>query len=557
MTGSTATTLSYLAEIPDLSSISDPNVVVCFKNLLKKDGTTKAKGLEDLRAYVQAHPYELDGGVEETILEAWVNLYPRLSIDNSRRVRELSHNLQFELLRSARKRMEKFIPKIVGSWLGGTYDRDRVVSRAAADGVASFLDNEKKVLVFWTRCQVQILDYALEAINETPQTLSDERTMTAEDLQAKYFRVVGSSISLVLNLLHKLGPSDIVKNQYKYEEFLSNNKSLWSLASCEDSFVRKTTFSLLVVCLEKQFDIIKADVQIISHAFIAEGLRSTQSSSALQLVACLTELTSQLPTVWTSSYKGKKPAVTRLRQFIERGSQGGPASYWSSLQGLLDTVPAEVLPSEVDASLELLNSFKAGLGRREESRTNTEQAWNSYFGTTTKLADNLSDRGMLPVLLQKALYPVFEQYLHPTAENSKWSLGNNTSTLAKTYETCTSSDTLQSSFVEEWTRLSDNFVQRLNMSLPEQSKDYHKSQSVVLAEGHRWFSLLQSIMQTKCSRAAKDLMIGPSIKILDTALEVSSKREGKPYSAGKFSISIFGGSRGPLSESRFSMAYAV
>jgi hypothetical protein len=67
-------TLSYLSETPNLSSISDANVVVAFKNLSKKDSTTKAKGLEDLRAYVQAHPYEQDGGVEQSILDVWVRL---------------------------------------------------------------------------------------------------------------------------------------------------------------------------------------------------------------------------------------------------------------------------------------------------------------------------------------------------------------------------------------------------------------------------------------------------------------------------------------------------
>ena len=71
-TSSSGSSLSYLAEPPDFSSISDANVVVSFKNLLKKDSTTKAKALEDLVAYTQAHPYEQNGGTEEAVLEAWV-----------------------------------------------------------------------------------------------------------------------------------------------------------------------------------------------------------------------------------------------------------------------------------------------------------------------------------------------------------------------------------------------------------------------------------------------------------------------------------------------------
>ena len=65
--------LSYVYEPPDLSELSEPNVGVAFKNLQKKDGTTKAKALEDLQAYVS--PVQAEGvGVEEAILEAWVGL---------------------------------------------------------------------------------------------------------------------------------------------------------------------------------------------------------------------------------------------------------------------------------------------------------------------------------------------------------------------------------------------------------------------------------------------------------------------------------------------------
>lgn len=71
-TGISGSTLSYLAEPPSLSSISDAHMVVAFKNLSKKDFTTKGKALEDLRAYVQSHPYE-EGSVEEAIVEAWVS----------------------------------------------------------------------------------------------------------------------------------------------------------------------------------------------------------------------------------------------------------------------------------------------------------------------------------------------------------------------------------------------------------------------------------------------------------------------------------------------------
>ena len=69
---SSDSSLSYLAEPPSFAAVSDPNVVVSLKNVLKKDSTTKAKGLEELIQHAQAHPFDQNGGVEEGLLNIWV-----------------------------------------------------------------------------------------------------------------------------------------------------------------------------------------------------------------------------------------------------------------------------------------------------------------------------------------------------------------------------------------------------------------------------------------------------------------------------------------------------
>ena len=72
--------LSYVYEPPDLTGFSDPNVGVAFKNIQKKDGTTKTKALEDLQAYVSSLESDT-GGLEESMLEAWVGLSGRTCSD--------------------------------------------------------------------------------------------------------------------------------------------------------------------------------------------------------------------------------------------------------------------------------------------------------------------------------------------------------------------------------------------------------------------------------------------------------------------------------------------
>jgi E3 ubiquitin-protein ligase listerin len=65
----TQSSLSYVAELPDLTGISDPNLVVSFKNLGKKDSVTKSKALEDIKSYLFS-PNQTS--VEPAVLEAWV-----------------------------------------------------------------------------------------------------------------------------------------------------------------------------------------------------------------------------------------------------------------------------------------------------------------------------------------------------------------------------------------------------------------------------------------------------------------------------------------------------
>jgi hypothetical protein len=63
-------TLSYLVPPPDIQWISDPNVVVSFKSLSKKDAITKAKALDDLRAFIDSPP-AFQTNIEGAIVQAW------------------------------------------------------------------------------------------------------------------------------------------------------------------------------------------------------------------------------------------------------------------------------------------------------------------------------------------------------------------------------------------------------------------------------------------------------------------------------------------------------
>ncbi|TAQ89941.1 hypothetical protein B7494_g1710 [Chlorociboria aeruginascens] len=523
-------TLSFISEPPDLSSITDSNVVVAFKNLSKKDDTTKSKALEGLRAYVKNHPYEDEHEIEEPILEAYVKIYPRICIDKSRRVRELSHLLLSEFLQSARKRMEKYIPQFVGSWVAGANDQDRAAAGAARDGIKSLLGTDEKVNLFWKRCHVWIVDYALEAVNETPHTLSDKRIVSSEDSKEKYDRVIISSMALLIDLLTKLDKDQIAKHQDKYEELLSGNKRLWALVAKENPVARRATCNLLVTCLDKQDEIIEMNLELISSIFITEALRCSQSTSAWQLVEALQRLTSRYPHVWTLNIDGR--SLSLLCNFVEKGSQGGPSQFWKTFGLLVSTVPLGVLPTDIKRALKFTSAFHKGITNRQEPRTNSAEAWTSYIETVGVLADNLSNSSLAEQIFRESVFPIFKQFVHPATEDSQWSVSNNTVVLAKGYIKCASRQDsgLQESLQNYWEQLAQEFAESI-YTQSGNTTDYDKLQISLREEGRRWFYLFSKLLEMNSPDDSVHHLMKLTETIVNSAIKSLIDGVGTPYSA--------------------------
>lgn len=460
-----------------------------------------------------------------------VKLYGRTSIDNSRRVRELCHTVQLELMKSARKRMEKRIPKIAGPWLAGTFDKDRVVSRAATDALSSFLNTDEKVTQFWRRLQAQILDYALESVRETPDTLSDERSTTKADSEAKYYRVVGASLALVLNLLQKIG---IDQSKEQLDQYLGTD-SVWALAAAEDSHVRRMVYQLALTCLQKHDDLLQSHLPRLGRAIVSDALKIKQIGSASDYVRVLTTLTEKHREVWGT----KKHPFSRLQSFVEKGSQGSSSAFWQELRQLIAALSRDTLSSDVATGF--LKALRAGISSREEPRANAPHAWACYFETFLLFLDKLTPEQSRLDFIKDTFYPVTEQYLHPVADKSAWASAAPLSLLPKAWATLasTASDEQRRSVFGEWERLCLEFQSRMNNSLPEVSKDFQSSQQSVADAGDRWFALVGAIdsyitVTYGLDQAAKRIR-GPFVEssrsILHQAVELLIRRNFKPFGA--------------------------
>lgn len=441
--------------------------------------------------------------------------------------------------------MERHVPKIVGSWLAGTFDRDRAVSRAATEGLSSFLTTPEKVTQFWKRCQSQILEYASDALKETAETLSDERSTNADDAEAKYHRVLGSSLALVLNLLQKLDLTDLKKFQDVYDQFFEQDK-VWASVTINDTVVRRLSSQLLSICLEKRSDRVAADLARLSKTFVAEGLRCNQTGSATEYIGVLTELTSKFPTVWTSEYHGKKSPASRLKIFLEKGSQGSSSKFWISLNGLLDVIPTGILPEDLDGILNFLKSVRVGLTSRDEPRSNAVDGWSTYLNVARrfiKMAQSDEDRVKI---VQENIFPLTAHYLYPTPETSSWASGSQLTVLIKAYTSTATSpfDNVVQATKVEWKRLEEDFKSRVRNSLPEASRDFEKSQKSVADEGRRWFALAGLISDAHEKTVGTDRPIPNipaeySLELLLDIFNLLKTRNWKPFGAAATIESAF------------------
>lgn len=514
--------LSYLNELPDLSAISDANIVVLFKNLSKKDSTTKAKALEDLQSLIPKDE------IEDAVLEAWISIYPRTSIDNSRRVRQLAHAAHGQIAAASGKKIAKYMSRAIGAWLLGLYDNDKLVAKAAQDALEQVFPTADKLRALRKAYQEPILEFVRSAIEkDTPQTLSDERSVSPDEAAAKYARVIAASIGLLSSLLAELQEQDFQKFKAQYDDLFSM-KSLWEFAVHEDTSVRKATHKLLRTYLQKWNTPAPSGLDMLSSVYIYKGLNSDQSTSASDYLESLTALTQRHPTIWTTHYHGKKLAKSHLRHFFKRGSQGSASSYWGSIITLFVFVPNEVLPTNPSEAEDLLKALHTGFTKKEEPRAFIVNGFRAYIclGCRLKSAVPENDRS---ALLENAILPILRQFINQDPSKTSWNIPG--PSVRELMDQILNLDGMVQLAAKMLPEISEKLVSQIQASLPEQSKDYGSSQDELASLGERYALLIGSCLKARKSELVQDSIFNCLLQVVSPALETCKTRNGKPYGA--------------------------
>ncbi|GIZ48277.1 hypothetical protein CKM354_001134500 [Cercospora kikuchii] len=516
--------LSYIQEPTDYSAVSDSSVVVAFKNLSKKDSTTKAKALEDLQASLSATE-----DVEDAIIEVWVKQYPRLSIDAARRVRQLAHQYTGQLSVKCGKRIAKQLSIITGPWLAGTFDNDRSVAKTAEEALTTVFPTPEKINGLRKTFQESILQYCQDAaLSETVWTLSDERSISVDDAKATHARVVSTAMLVISSLLQNLPTEELDKQKHVYEALFCDKK-FWEFVSHTDANVRRAANQLVQLCLQKEPDLIETNLGAVSSAYIYDGLASDQTGSSLSFVETLDALTTKFPSVWTTAYSKKKPALGRLRQCLKHGSYTGPAQYWDRLAEVLRKLPEEILPQTYDEISDLLLSARDGICKREE-RFNSSSSWPVYF-TLVDIVTRTASAEDATKLLEAFAIPPVQQYLQPASSTDKWTIsGPKPASIVSKVGII---NMLPPVLEQQWLQLAAGLIETAKLSQPEQSKDFEKSQKHVATTGERWADLQRELFTNDCDfpKSLIACFVQANTDILRECVALLDSRNGKPWGA--------------------------
>ena len=288
------------------------------------------------------------------------------------------------------------------------------------------------------------------------------------------------------------------------------------------------------------------DMKNISTNVLASRLHVDQIGSAYDYAKALASVTQACPEVWTTYYtgSGKKSALRRLCQFLKKGSQGSVPEYWLEISVLLDRLPESLHdPLSKDNGMEnssddavalkfpILDAIHSGICSKDEPRANLPTAWTTYLEVITREQHLFVEEDAMQLYCREYLLPIIQQYITPSQEWSEWITPRSEQPVLCVKVFLQVWQWAEALMQEEWHTLSAKVIENMRSSLPEQSKDYAKSQNTVADESSRWYSLQAAIMRKDTSQSIKSLFLRSSSSELPAAIDLLKTRNGKPYCA--------------------------
>ncbi|KAJ3416845.1 hypothetical protein HDV05_008430 [Chytridiales sp. JEL 0842] len=384
------------AAVDDYSSFSG-ELKVILKRLSKRDSVTKIKALEDLKTHVS----NLDTESLNSFVVVWPKLFNKLAVDPDRRVREVTLQCHLIIVTAVKKGLAPILKEIIGTWLCCQFDTSKEAAKSAVESLnVAFPNKISNVLAF---CQKEVLSYVSDNILvHKPETLSDARFTSEEDMISKYVQIVSSSFNILAMMFDQLSTSELEKCKEDYD-ILLNETTFWESTSSPHSNIRRSMYKFIkgLSSLSSPSPLEGYQSLLIKH-FLGKCFTDKEASVHGDMWDAILLLTKAFPQMWIraqASESKKGNPIKGLLSFLKNGCYGSGTASYPALVVLMASLPEEVLANESDkVGVEVLNSIWKGLSSGQADRQMGPALIDAYFDCLLVFNLKLSKLGEVEML---------------------------------------------------------------------------------------------------------------------------------------------------------------
>uniref|UniRef100_A0A3P8VKB1 E3 ubiquitin-protein ligase listerin n=1 Tax=Cynoglossus semilaevis TaxID=244447 RepID=A0A3P8VKB1_CYNSE len=408
--------LSYVPAVhgaEEIDHLVDADFRLVLRKLSKRDVVTRLKAVQDFGAMCQ----ERDASVVKGVLPYWPRIYCKIAVDHDRRIREATQQAFEQLVLKVRRSLAPFLKSLMGHWILSQCDTYTPAASAACQAFqAAFSPNKQPEALGF--CKDEILNVLQDILlKETADTLSDPQNVTVEEREAKYLRMLTSSLLGIKRLLSLLIPSDRETFEQRLQQLI-NSAKFWKYSKHKTPQVRGAFFEMLCSLCEFTPALVQAEAARLCPAV----LLSIDDTDPVVL-----------PPVWEAvlhvdcwtHVNAKKGFLPKLWALLKDGGKGMAKALHPNLMPLLSKLPQQVTDPTLDFYTTFFTSLTQGISSERAATSTSESAV-----IVTSVVECLrycilhnaeqeeNQRKIRTMLISQQLLPLLEKALeHPSLQN--------------------------------------------------------------------------------------------------------------------------------------------
>uniref|UniRef100_A0A8P4K1M2 E3 ubiquitin-protein ligase listerin n=1 Tax=Dicentrarchus labrax TaxID=13489 RepID=A0A8P4K1M2_DICLA len=362
--------LSYVPAVhgaEEIDNLVDADFRLVLRKLSKRDVVTRLKAVQDFGSMCQ----ERDAEEVKGVLPYWPRIYCKISVDHDRRIREATQQAFEQLVLKVRRSLAPFLKSLMGHWILSQCDTYTPAASAACQAFQAAFSPTKQpeALSF---CKDEILNVLQDILlKETADTLSDPQSVTEEEREAKYVRMLTSSLLGVKRLLSLLLQDDRTALEKRLAH-LVNSAKFWKYSKHKTPQVRGAFFEMVCALCEFTPGLVQAEAARICPAVLL-SIDDTDPVVLPPVWEAVLRVVSTIPDCWTH-VNAKKGFLPKLWALLKEGGKGMAKALHPNLMPLLSKLPQEVTDPTVDFYTTFFTSFIQGLSSERAVTSFSESA---------------------------------------------------------------------------------------------------------------------------------------------------------------------------------------